>query len=307
MKLIWKWLLCLFACLLYSIWLYTHAQTSQPANTSTWFVLTGCIQKSLKITAYYSPELNQWVWFNGDYVTETKINGRGIHGASWKPVYNWMIAWPKKYPFWTTVSLPGIGRWTIYDRGSAIVSSGDVDRIDIWAWAGLQGMVNALHWGTKTISGTVCSGWLANGYISWKEGRDWRNYPLRQNASKQMMRSLNMEQGNSGLTIYYLNSFLQQLWYLQIHNAPPTQWDSKNGKVFWTDSAIEFTTGTKLALCAFQQDTMYLPEVDQYCGFYGTKTRATFASLLKQNKITFPQGNPLPKAKVKVKRMLKMR
>jgi len=53
-----------------------------------------------------------------------------------------MLAGPKNFPFGTTVEIPGLGIGGIYDRGSAIISTGSHDVIDVWAGYGLQGLVN---------------------------------------------------------------------------------------------------------------------------------------------------------------------
>jgi hypothetical protein len=271
----------------FAIFSTSFAQSSGTNNSG--FVLTGCIDRLLKITAYYTPEATQWVFFHGDYATEKKINWGNRNGASGKHVYNGMLAGPKKYPFTTTVSIPNHGFWAIYDRWSAIISSGDFDRIDIRAGAGLQGMVNALRRGTKSVTWTLCSGWLDNS----THGFDRSNYPLRDKASRQMIWTLDMEQWNSGLTVYYLNSFLEQLNYLKpLESAPKVRDEDilSDHKQFWitNNQKYQFSTGTKLALCAFQQDYLWLSGDNMYCGYYGTNSRRIIANLVKNWDLKIP-------------------
>ncbi len=299
----------LFIALLLFTWLFVSvnvfAQNQVITNTSTGFVLTGCIMRPLKITSYYTPEAIQWVFFKGDYSTDKKLNGGNVHGASGKETYNGMLAWPKQYPFGTTVSIPGVGIGVIHDRWWAIVSSWWVDRIDIWAWYGLQGMVNALSRGSKIITGEICSGWI----IGWPIWFDRSRYPTWEAASKQMIWSIDMELGNNGLTVYYLNSFLQQLGYLKPVNSSAGRQPQQ--KLFWitNDQFSFFTTGTKLALCQFQQDVMWLSGTDQYCGFYGTQTKVKFKELVRKGTITIssPVGWQKTLVRKPVKRMLRIR
>jgi hypothetical protein len=301
------WLLLLFPA-------SSNAQST--SISTTWFTLTGCMERLFKVTAYYTPEATQWVFFNGDYATERKINWGNRHGASGKHVYNGMLAGPKKYPFTTTVNLPGHGFGAIYDRWSAIIATGEYDRLDIRAGAGLQGMVNALRWGTKTLTGTICSWWLDNS-THWF---DRSNYPLRGKASRQMIWTLNMEQGNKWLTVHYLNSFLEQLWYLKLLETKPITWDENRINNKWNNQKqyrslssqkADFTTGTKLALCAFQQDNLWLSADNEYCGYYGTNTRRSFANLVKNWIVKLPESQSLTEQiqtvvkKIKKKKILK--
>jgi len=44
------------------------------ASASATVALTECYDRLLKVTAYYTPELTQGVYFNGNFATEKKIN-----------------------------------------------------------------------------------------------------------------------------------------------------------------------------------------------------------------------------------------
>jgi hypothetical protein len=280
-------------CLWWIVSSSAYADKAPNNSQTTGFVLTWCISRPLKVTAYYSPEAIQWVWFHGDYATEIKINGRGVHGASGKPVFDGMLAWPKKYPFGTTVSIPGVGVWGIYDRWSAIVSNTGFDVIDIWAGAGLQGMVNALHRGSKMLTGEICSWWL----IKQKLWFDWRAYPARETASKTMIWSLDMMTGNNGLTVQYLQSFLLQSDYLKSGWFTPGHFDDN----------------VRLALCKWQIDMISLDPDNEYCGYYGTNSRRKFAQLVKNGDIKLSLVSNQPTQSIKklirrsAKRVLKIR
>lgn len=88
------------------------------------------------------------------------MNGDGTHGASGFPVFNGMLAAPQSYPFGATVYFPGYGTGIVKDRGGAIVESGERenkrDRIDIWMGTGQAGLIKALTFGKKTLTGTYC-------------------------------------------------------------------------------------------------------------------------------------------------------
>lgn len=110
------------------------------------------------VTAYYSPLPNQKYFFKWDYEAEIILNGRWITWASWKPVFSWMIAAPKKYPFWTKIYLEWVWIWEVADRWWAIVSTDlhetrwyEYDRIDIWMWYWEEWLSRALTWWKRTV------------------------------------------------------------------------------------------------------------------------------------------------------------
>ncbi len=107
------------------------------------------------LTAYYSPKANQCCYVTGSYEDDITLNGQGTNGADGTEVYPGMIAAPASYPFGTRVKLPGLGIFTVHDRGGAIVEQGDAHRIDVWAGEGEDGLARALAFGVKRIKGTV--------------------------------------------------------------------------------------------------------------------------------------------------------
>ncbi len=116
-------------------------------------------ETSFIITAYYSPVKWQAKYLHGSYEREIYINGKGTHGASGKEVFVWMLAAPKKYPFWTKIHFEWYWVAEVQDRGWAIVSAGSrgnsYDRIDIWMWHWDEGRERAVLWGKKTIKGKI--------------------------------------------------------------------------------------------------------------------------------------------------------
>lgn len=79
------WLSLITSILIYWWWFsFAQSNVQWAGLGQTGFILTWCIERVMKITAYYSTEPTQGVWFHGDYETEKKINGGGWHGASGK-------------------------------------------------------------------------------------------------------------------------------------------------------------------------------------------------------------------------------
>lgn len=252
-------------------------------------LLAWCISRPLKVTAYYTPDPLQGVFFHGDYATEKKINGWNPKGASGRFTFNGMLAWPKIYPFGTTVSIPWFGVGGIYDRWSAIVTTSWRDVIDIRAGSGLQWMINALYRWSQSITWTICSGGLMNDSL----GFDRSHNPQREDASKVLLWSIDMMSGNSGVTVSYLQSFLQQLQFLDSHKFTPWYFDHE----------------TELALCKRQIEYIGLDPLDPYCGYYGTNTRRAFAKLVKNGEVKLRSISPhttAKKIKVKKKRIVKI-
>lgn len=108
------------------------------------------------ITAYYSPKPGQCCYVRGGERADKVLNGQGTHGADGTPVYPGMIAAPSSYAFGTVVALPGIGRFTVHDRGGAINELPDGGhRLDIWVGEGEEGLARALAFGVRRVRGTV--------------------------------------------------------------------------------------------------------------------------------------------------------
>ena len=111
------------------------------------------------ITAYYSPLPNQSHYIMWNYEKEIRMNGRWIRWASWKKVFSWMLAAPKKYSFWTKIKIKWLWIWEVTDRWWAIVQAWErnfkYDRIDIWVWHWEEGLKRAMYWGNRTVQWEV--------------------------------------------------------------------------------------------------------------------------------------------------------
>jgi len=111
------------------------------------------------ITGYYSPLPWQEDYITGTYEGDIRLNGSGVNGASGKPVFEGMLAAPKKYDFGTKIYLEGYGVGSVQDRGGAIVEAGvrghEHDRIDIWMGYGDDGRKRAINWGKRTVKAEI--------------------------------------------------------------------------------------------------------------------------------------------------------
>lgn len=108
------------------------------------------------ITAYYSPLPGQCCYVRGGYVADKILNGEGVRGADGTEVYPGMVAAPSSYAFGTAIALPGIGRFSVHDRGGAIRElDGGAHRLDLWVGYGEEGLARALAFGVRHLRGTV--------------------------------------------------------------------------------------------------------------------------------------------------------
>ena len=114
------------------------------------------------VTAYYSPipgqerySYSSSLWRYRTYEEAKKMQWNGTHWASWKPVFEWMLAWPRNYVFGTKLYLEWIGIWEIADRWWAIVNAWErgfeYDRIDVWMWYGDEWRIRAEKWWMRKV------------------------------------------------------------------------------------------------------------------------------------------------------------
>jgi len=134
------------------LWLFNFQNKEVSANSNkTKFI----------VTAYYSPIPNQKKYTTWSYAWDKRLNWEGHTTASWKWVYTWILAAPKKYPFWTKIYFDGFWVWAVEDRWWAIVKAGkrgyEYDRIDIWMWYWDEWLQRALKWWKRTITWRVVS------------------------------------------------------------------------------------------------------------------------------------------------------
>lgn len=122
-----------------------YLQIEPPSNDNRYFY----------ITAYYSPLPGQRRYTTWSYEWDLKLNGSWKHTASWKEVFEWILAAPTNYSFWTKIEFEWVWVWVVEDRWWAIVSSWeewqDYDRIDIWMGYWDYWLARALKWWTRKI------------------------------------------------------------------------------------------------------------------------------------------------------------
>lgn len=112
-------------------------------------------EQEFVVTAYYSPLPDQCCYVKGSLEADQMLNGNGTNAADGTPVYAGMIAAPSSYAFGTHIVLPGLGVFTVHDRGGAINEWDDAHRIDIWVGSGEEGLARALAFGVQHVRGTV--------------------------------------------------------------------------------------------------------------------------------------------------------
>jgi len=147
-----KFLKSLIFCIVIFLWLINFWQNNTYAtNVNTSFI----------VTAYYSPLPNQKKYITWSYYWDKRLNWEWHTTASWKWVYAWILAAPKKYPFWTKIYFEWFWVWAVEDRGWAIVKAWvrwhEFDRIDIWMWYWDEWLQRALKWWKRTIKWRVVS------------------------------------------------------------------------------------------------------------------------------------------------------
>ena len=181
-------------------------------------VKTEPYEQEFLITAYYSPLPGQCCYVVGGLEADKVLNGQGIQATDGTKVYPGMIAAPPSYPFGTKVSLPGIGTFTVHDRGGAIteLESGK-HRLDIWVGHGEEGLARALAFGLVGVTGTV----YPTASSQPETQVDLAALPapideLRQYfVEKDNFLSVRPKEGDTGLSVYVVQDYLKEIGYLK--------------------------------------------------------------------------------------------
>ncbi len=237
-----------------SIWLLPNLILAQQID------LNWCKKQKFIVSGYYSPEKWQKFYHKWDYFKEIRLNWHWIRWASWKPVFNWMIAAPKKYPFGTKIYFPGYWVWVVEDRWSAIVEAWkrwyQYDRIDIWMWKGQNALIRAMSWGKKELVGYVCP--PNKNLPIWF---DWWNFPIyKGNFFDVSVFAIELTYWRKDNWVQAMQKYLTKLGYFPQEQTPT--W------FFWPI--------TKKSLCQFQVDYWILKKNDPRCGIVrGPQTRWT--------------------------------
>jgi surface antigen/3D (Asp-Asp-Asp) domain-containing protein len=102
---------------------------------------------SCTLTAYYQPLRGQSRYVKS-YAWDVRMNGDAIT-ASGTHVHEGTLAAPKDISFGSEVEIPGLGSYTVEDRGGAIVRQGSSYRFDLWMGSGDAGRIAAMKFGKK--------------------------------------------------------------------------------------------------------------------------------------------------------------
>jgi len=231
------------------IWSIAHA-----------FDFSSCEERWFTLTAYYSPETGQAFYYKPTFLEEEILNGKWDYGASGKKVFKGMLAWPASYPFGTPIYFPELGLGEIADRGGAIVLSWErgerFDRIDVWMGKGEEGLIRALTFGKKNMTGYVCKD--SNTKFSSKDSFVWNSVPTFKYFFDIALWIQQLEEGRSDIRTRTLQKYLVKLWYLNKKY--------RNGK---------YEIHTKKALCAYQVTKKIISSKGPDCWVFGSMTRVT--------------------------------
>lgn len=217
-------------------------------------------EKTLVVTAYYSPKPNQVRYITGSYEGDKRLNGNGTNGADGTEVYRGMLAAPRTYEFGTKVYIPGLGIGTVHDRGGAIKAYENHDRIDVWMGEGDEGLQRALEWGSRTVEGKV--------YEPGTELADSIFFAevvvpeLVKEEIVEHMFAVNLDIGDEGEEVLEIQKALVELGYLSED-----------------DLTGVYDEMTVAAVYLLQEKYEVVSSEDDYgAGYFGKKTRSTLES-----------------------------
>ncbi|HMT01070.1 MAG TPA: peptidoglycan-binding protein [Candidatus Absconditabacterales bacterium] len=234
-----------------------------------------CERKVFVVTAYYSPEKDQPFYYKGNYKDEVILNGEGLKGASGKKVFNGMLAAPATYSFGNAVIFPGFGVGKVEDRGGAIVEAGNRgytnDRIDIWFGKGTEGLVKALTFGKRTLTGYLCD-IEAQKKLDLHIGFSYDTIPFYKNFFDMTLRIKEMQFGRKDPRVFALQKYLVKLGFMETNQMTSS-----------------FDETTKASLCSYQVARFLLKKDDPSCGIYGPRTRQVL-KLEAQTKGLLPEN-----------------
>ncbi|MFA7298812.1 MAG: peptidoglycan-binding protein [Candidatus Absconditabacterales bacterium] len=222
------------------------------------FNFSGCEERSFTVTAYYSPKSGQIFYYKPSFQDEVILNGQGYIGASGKKVFNGMLAGPATYPFGSVIYFPGLGVGEIADRGGAIVLSGErgqsADRIDIRMGNGEEGLIRALTFGKKEMTGYFCDKSIVK--TSPKNSLLRDNVPVLKYFFDAAIWIQELKPGRNDIRTRTLQKYLVKLGYLNKKY--------RNG---------EYEKYTKKALCKYQVKKGIISAKSPDCGTFGKATR----------------------------------
>jgi len=228
--------------------------------------LSACTYNKFKVTAYYSPVPGQEAYYRGNIKDEKILNGNGTHGASWRAVYNGMLAAPWNYSFGTKIYFPEYGVWQVDDRWWAILEKWErwdatETRIDIYAWKGDKGLQRALSFWVQYTYGYVCPNWvIPNSDV----GIDYSTFPQYEDFYHASLWVLGLWPERRDPWVKALQNYLIALWYM---NSWRNTW--------------YYGSETKAALCMYQQKNLWMNGASEWCGYFGPQTRYNMKQRVK--------------------------
>lgn len=202
----------IFSCMILSFFLFSIQKKNvlaeeQENNREKYFI----------VTAYYSPLPNQEYYMRWDFEKEKILQWNWTHWASWKYVFSGMLAWPKKYDFWTKIYLEGLWVWVVEDRWQAIVQKWErgykYDRLDVWMWYWDEWLKRTLAWGKRTVKWEVIDDW-SKVTINYKEHEapDSAVAHLKSNKKEKDIFDLYLWKDSDTENIKKLQEFFKEIW-----------------------------------------------------------------------------------------------
>lgn len=220
-----------------------------------WYDTSSCYKKTFTVSWYYSPLKWQSFYYRWDYESEIRLNWSWIRWASWKKVFNWMIAAPKNYAFWTKIILPWYWVWEVSDRWWAIVNAwvrwNSFDRIDLWLWHWETWLKRALSFWMQKMEWYICSDLDSSLWL------DYDKFHIYDNFFQSTFWWIALSQWRTDAWVTVLQSYLNKLWYVQ------------NQHITWY-----FWPLTKQSVCNFQVDKWLLSAYSELCWVFWPTTRA---------------------------------
>ncbi len=223
--------------------------------------LSWCTPKTFVVSWYYSPKEWQDFYYRSNFKDEVKLNWWWYRWASWKKVFNGMIAAPKSYEFGMKIYFPWYWVWEVSDRWWAIVKAWErwysSDRIDIWMWDWQDGLMRALSFGKRTLNGYICHDDIAVWF-------DYDKVKIADNFFDSVLWTISMEKWRNDKFVEMLQFYMNLLGYLS---------DSQITWFYWD--------GTEKAICDFQKKNWLVSDwSDEACGFFGPATRDRLRDIL---------------------------
>lgn len=228
--------------------------------------LSQCTYKKFKITSYYSPITGQEAYYRGNEKDEKILNGNGTHGASWRAVFNWMLAAPWNYTFGTKIYFPNYGVGQVEDRWWAILEKwarwdATETRIDIYAGKWDPGLQRALSFGVQYEYGYVCP----DGVIPDADvGFDYNKFPQYDDFYHASLWVLGLWPERRDPWVKALQNYLIALWYMDE----------------WRNTGY-YGAETKKAVCTYQQKNLGMNGASEWCGYFGPQTRYNMKQRVK--------------------------